>query len=102
MVGYESWRSNVLGCGTGWGSYGWWALCLVVMIIMMGLCFFFMMSMMRRRKGNTTWNQPLFRKAEGKDYSASDSARDILDRRYASSEISSEEYEEKRRNLKQT
>ena len=102
MFGYERWCSNVFGCGTGWWSYGWWALCLVVMMIIMGLCFFFMMSMMRRRKGNMMYCLPLFRKAESTSHTASNSARDILDIRYASGEINAEEYEEKKRNLNQT
>ena len=91
MFGYESW------C-----SYGWWASCFFVMIVMMGLCFFFMMYMMKRLKGNMMYCLPLFRKAECIDYSASESARDILDKRYASGEISSEEYEEKKKILNQT
>jgi uncharacterized membrane protein len=102
MFGYENWCSNVFGCGTGWCTYDWWALCFFVMMLMMGLCFFFMMYMMRQRKGNMMCCLPLFRKAEGKDYSASGSARDILDKRYATSEISVAEYEEKKRNLNQT
>ena len=102
MFGYENWRSTILGPGTCSYSYGWWTLCLVVMMLVMGLCFFFTMSMMRIRKGNMMCYLPLFRKAEVIDHSASDSARDILDRRYASGEISSEEYEEKIRNLNRT
>ena len=75
---------------------------LVVMILMMGLCFLFMMYMMRRWKGNMTCCLPLFRKAEGTNYAAPDSARDIMDKRYASGEISAEEYEERKKNLNQT
>ena len=102
MFGYASWWSNVFGCGTGWCSYWWWALCLVVMMLMMGLCFLFMTYMIRRRKGNMTCCLPLFRKGGGTNYAAPDSARDILDRRYASGEISAEEYEERKKNLNQT
>ena len=102
MFGYERWCSNVFGCGTGWWSYGWWARRLVVMMLIMGLFFFFMMSMMRRRKGNMMYCLPLFRKAESTSHTASNSARDILDIRYASGEINAEEYEEKKRNLNQT
>jgi len=72
------------------------------MMLMMGLCFFVMVSMMRRRKGSMRCCLPSFRKGETTDYMASDSAGDILDKRYASGEISAEEYEEKKRHLNRT
>jgi uncharacterized membrane protein len=102
MFGYESWCANVSGWGTGWCSSGWWTVCIAVMMLMMGLCFIFMMFMARRRKGNVMDCPPLFPKGEGSACQTSDSARDILDKRYATGEISAEEYEEKKRNLNQT
>jgi uncharacterized membrane protein len=100
MFGYLNWCSGFFGYGTAWCSYGWWVTCLVVMMLMT-LCFFFMMFIMRRQKGNMMCCPPFFRKAGGTDYMASDSARDILDKRYVSGEISVEEYEEIKKNLNQ-
>jgi uncharacterized membrane protein len=97
MFGYGSWCSSVFGSGTG--SYGWWIVCFIAMVLMVGLCIFFMMSMMRRWKGGTMCCLPLSRKAEGTGYTPSDSARDILDKRYAAGGINREEYEERKRNL---
>ena len=101
MFGYDSWSSNVFGSGTGWYSSGWWIVCFIAMMLMVGLCIFFMMSMMRRWKGSTMCCLPLSRKAKGTGYTSSDSARDILDKRYSAGEINKEEYEERKRNLNQ-
>jgi Predicted membrane protein len=99
MFGYESWSSNFFGCGMGWWSSGWWVLCLVFMILIMGSCFFFMISMIRHRKGNMMFHPPLFQKCESTNHTASDSAKDILDKRYAAGEISTKEYAEKKRDI---
>jgi len=69
----------------------WW---LVVPIIMMILCFF----MMRGRKCSMMCGFGS-RALDCRQTEVPDSARDILDRRYASGEINREEYEEKKRTL---
>jgi uncharacterized membrane protein len=68
----------------------WW----IVPIFMMILCFL----MMRRRKGSMMCG---FGSSDidSKKTRTSDSAIDILDKRYASGEINKQEYEEKKRTL---
>ena len=68
----------------------WW----IFPVIMIALCFF----MMRGRKGSMMCGSGS-RDTESHRISASDSARDILDKRYALGEISKEEYEEKKNAL---
>jgi len=70
--------------GGVWNSFHWWWL---IPIAMMVLCFL----MMHGRRGCVTgWprSRPGY-----------DSAREILDKRYARGEISKEEYEEKKRDI---
>ena len=68
----------------------WW-LCPVLMIVM---CFF----MMRGRRGSMMcWFGS--RRVNSRYVRSSDSATDILDKRYASGEIEKEEYEDKKRTL---
>ena len=72
-----------------WNSY-WW----IFPIFMMILCFF----MMRGRRG---FRMCCFgpRDIDNHQTKGSDSAIEILNRRYASGEIDKEEYEEKKRTL---
>ncbi len=85
MAGYE----------TFWAGFEWWWLFPVAMIV---LCVF----MMRRRMG-CMMGWPTSRSGnETYAIDSSDSARDILDKRYALGEISKEEYEEKRKDIGQT
>jgi uncharacterized membrane protein len=68
----------------------WW----VCPIFMIALCFF----MMRGRRGSMMcgFNS---RDTDGHHINDSDSATDILDKRYAFGKINKEEYEEKKRTL---
>jgi putative membrane protein len=70
--------------GGAWNGFHWWWL---IPIAMMVLCFL----MMHGRRGRVTgwpWSRH-----------GSDSAREVLDKRYALGEISKEEYEEKKRDI---
>jgi putative membrane protein len=69
--------------GGVWNGFHWWW---IIPIAMMILCFI----MMRHGRGCLM----------GRDRSR-ESAREILDRRYASGEIGQEEYEEKKRHISQ-
>ncbi len=68
----------------------WW----IVPIVMMILCFL----MMRGRRGSMMCGFGS-RDIDSQQIKISDSAMDILDKRYASGEISKEEYEERKRTL---
>lgn len=70
----------------------WW----IFPIFMMALCFF----MMRVRKGSNMCGFGSHRNGI-KKMSTSDSAFDILDKRYAQGDITKEEYEEKNEFLRQ-
>jgi len=69
----------------------WW----IFPLVMIALCFF----MMRGRKSSMMCGSGS-RDAEGDRIDASDSAMDILDKRYALGEINKEEYEEKKNALR--
>jgi putative membrane protein len=85
------------GCD-GWClGFGWWWLIPVAMLIMVVLCFFMMRGRMSCMVcGPSSLTDESFRKPR------SESAREILDKRYARGEIGKEEYEEKKRDLEPT
>lgn len=72
--------------GGTWNGFHWWWL---VPIAMMVLCFL----MMRGRRGCMT--------DRSRYLPPSESAREVLDKRYALGEIGKEEYEEKKRAISQ-
>ena len=74
-----------------WISY-WWVFCLIMMV----LCCFGMRWM--RGSGMCAFHS---RGTDTRDIHPTDSAIDILDKRYALGEISREEYEERKQTLSQ-
>jgi putative membrane protein len=85
MAGYEAFRADI----------GWWWIFPIAMIV---LCVF----MMRGRTGCMTGWSTYRRATTTPAIVPSDSAREILDKRYALGEINKEEYQEKRRDIDQT
>ena len=84
------WGYDGLCCGLGW----WWIFP-IAMIVMCALCCF----VMRRRRGFMMCG-PFSRGAGDQFWKGhTESAGEILDRRYAASEIGKEEYEEKKRDI---
>jgi putative membrane protein len=85
MAGYQAF----------WADIGWWWIFPIVMIV---LCVF----MMRGRMGcMMCWPSSRSSTKTGQS-STSDSAGEILDKRYALGEINREEYEEKKGDIEQT
>jgi uncharacterized membrane protein len=70
----------------------WW----IIPLAMMALCFF----MMAGRKGSMMWGSGSH--GENRQIKSTDSAIDILDKRFALGEIDKKEYEETKRALKQS
>ena len=77
-------------CSDFFNFSSWW----LVPIVMMILCFF----MIRKRRGFMRCGSSP-RMIDSRQSGVSDSAIDILDKRYASGEIDREEYEEKKKTL---
>ena len=85
MAGYQAF----------WADIGWWWVFPIAMIV---LCVF----MMRGRVGcMMCWPSSRSSTKTGQ-IATSDSAREILDKRYALGEINREEYEEKKGDIEQT
>jgi len=74
--------------GSEFGSFAYWW---IFPLIMIGLCFFMMRGRMGSMCGFGSHG------TRGRSLDSSESARDILDKRYALGEINKEEYEEKKR-----
>jgi putative membrane protein len=89
MWGYEGFC-----CGLGW----WWIFPIAMMIIMFALCFF----MMRGRAGRTMCGPSFGAAGDAFWKGRSESASEILDKRYARGEIGKEEYEQKKKDIERT
>ena len=85
MAGYEAF----------WADIGWWWIFPIAMIVM---CVF----MMRGRMGCMMCGPSSRSSTKTGQIATADSAREILDKRYALGEISKEEYEEKKGDIEQT
>jgi putative membrane protein len=84
------------GCCFGFGW--WWVIPVAMMIIMFAGCFF----MMRGRMGHVMCGP--FSRGSGDSFrnGRSETAKEILDKRYALGEIAKEEYEDKKKDIERT
>jgi len=90
--------TQMWGCDNFCLGFGWWWIIPVAMIIMFVLCFF----MMRGRMGCMVCG-PLSRvSGDPVCNGRTESAKEILDKRYAAGEIGKDEYEEKKRDIEST
>jgi putative membrane protein len=88
------WGTDYLCCGFGW----WWIFPVAFMIIMFTFCFF----MMRNRRGLMRCG-PFARASNDLFWGErSESAKEILDKRFARGEIEKDEYEDRKRHLDST
>jgi uncharacterized membrane protein len=85
MAGYEPF----------WANIGWWW---ILPLVMIAFCFFIMRG---RRFCMTGWSTSR-NGSNTASLAPSDSAREILDKRYVLGKISKEEYQEKRKDIGQT
>ena len=83
------WAYDGFCCGFGW----WWVIPIGI-IAMMALCFF----MMRRHIGCAPCG-PSVHAADRLGRTSQESAKEILDKRYARGEIGKEEYEQKKKDI---
>ncbi len=84
------WGYDGFCCG-----FGWWWIIPAIMILMMGLCF----VMMRRRMGSMMCGPSSRMSGDWHWGRHSESAKEILDKRYARGEIGKEEYEDKKKDI---
>ena len=85
MAGYEPF----------WADIGWWW---IFPLVMIALCFFIMRG---RRFSMTGWATSRSGRSTV-SLTPSESAREILDKRYVLGEMSKEQYQEKRKDIGQT
>ncbi len=78
----------MMGPWFGWGFGGWWML--AIMIVFWGLVIWGIVALVRRTSGNGCC---------GSNLQHSESALDILKKRYARGEVTKEEFEEKKKAL---
>ena len=79
----------------GWGGFGGWWFMPIIMIVVVGLIIWGFIALFR----SAGWAGRGSGGCCGSTYSGSESALDILKRRYASGEIGKEEFEEKKKAL---
>jgi putative membrane protein len=81
-------------------AFGWWWPFPLLMIVFCILLMFMMRRRMPGMMGSTMGPTSVGPKPDTRPIGPTDSARDILDKRYALGEISREEYENKKEDLR--